>query len=287
MEIYIEYVLIDNTVINFLIILFTKKILKLDVKNRNILICSLLGAAFSFLIPYLSFYNILLFLFKLFVGVLLVSLLKKYHSYKEFFVTFFTFISSTFLFGGLVFFILDVINAKTTSSGVLIYEYQMPMGLIILIIYLYAYFMFQLIRNFYKRKLVNNYLFNVAVKLGQKSFNTTAFLDTGNRLTDSVSGKPIVIINYYIFSNIYEQVNVADLLLGKLEKLPLKNSRYMTITSANGIKSKLLIFEGEELQIFLEHSVNIIPNVMFGLSLTKFEDTLEYSMLLNPLLLNI
>jgi len=287
MEVYIEYVLIDNIVINFLLFLFTKKLLKLNIKTSNILICSILGAGFSFLMPYLAFFKGLLFLFKLFIGVLLVSLLKKYSGFKEFFVTTLTFITSTFLFGGLVFFVLDIINAKTTSSGLLIYEYQLPVGLIILIIYLYAYFMFQLISNFYKRKLVNNYLFEVTVKLGEKFLNTKAFLDTGNRLTDSISGKPIVIMNFNTFSNIYEQVNLADLLLGKLENLPLKNSRYITVTSANGMKSKLLIFEGEELKIFLEHGVNIIPNVMFGLSLTKFKDSLEYSMLLNPLLLNI
>lgn len=287
MEIYIEYVLIDNIVINFLLFLFTKKLLKLDIKIFNIFLCSLLGACFSLLMPYLVFHNILLFLFKLFIGVLLVSLLKKYRNIKEFFVTMLTFITSTFLFGGLIYFALNVINAKTTSSGLLIYEYQIPMGLIILIIYLYAYFMFQLISNFYKRKLTNKYLFNVTVKVGKKSLSVKAFLDTGNRLTDNISGKPIVIINYEVFCNIYEQVSLADLLLGKLERLPLKNSRYITVNGANGMKSKLLTFEGEELQIFFEDGVNIIPNVLFGLSLSKFKDVLEYSMLLNPLLLNI
>ena len=113
-----------------------------------------------------------------------------------------------------------------------------------------------------------------------------AFLDTGNRLIDTNSNKPVVLINYNIFDALYGGVSPTDLLLGKLENMPLKNAKFINVQGANGKMGKILLFETEELKIFLDNSVNIIKNAVLGLSLLKFGDVLEYSVLLNPLLFN-
>jgi sigma-E processing peptidase SpoIIGA len=247
-------------------------------------LCSLLGAGFSLLMPMLTFFGVVLFLFKLFVGVLLVSLLKKFKSVQEFFVTVLTFMSATFLFGGLIYFVLDALNATTTNSGLLLYEFHVPVGMIILLIYLYAYFMFGLVRNFYKRKTINNYLYEVLVCSNEKKIQTKAFLDTGNRLIDYETRKPVVMINYKIFHALYENISPTDLLLGKIENMPLKNAKRIEAMGVNGKSGSILLFETDVLQIFLEDKVNIIKNAMLGLSFAKFRDVLDYSMLLNPLL---
>lgn len=286
MVVYIEYVLIDNLVINFLLFLFTSNILKLNVKKTKMFYCSLLGAGFALIMPMLTFFGIVLFLFKIFVGVLLVSLLKKYNGLKEFFASLLTFLTATFMFGGLIYFVLDLLNAKTTNSGLLIYNFQLPMGFIILIIYFYSYFMFELIKNFYKRKTVNNFIYEVSIKNKEKTVFIKAFLDTGNRLIDNETNKPVIIINYKTFDALYGNISPTDLLLGKLDNIPLKNSKFINALGANGKMGKILLFETDELKIFLDNGVNIIKNAILGLSLLKFNDVLEYSVLLNPLLFN-
>jgi len=109
-----------------------------------------------------------------------------------------------------------------------------------------------------------------------------AFLDTGNMLVDNETGKPIIMVNYNIFESLCDNINPTDLILGKLENMPLKNCKYMNTMGANGKSGKILLFEADELKIFLDKSVNIIPSAMLGLALIKYRDVLEYSVLLNP-----
>ena len=130
-------------------------------------------------------------------------------------------------------------------------------------------------------------MFKVSIKNNDKICNTLGFLDTGNRLLEEASKKPIVIINYKIFSQLFKNIKIMDLLLGKLENLPLKNCKYVSVNTVNGKKSKILTFEGEELKIFLDSQVNIIQDVTFGLALTKFEGSINYNVLLNPLLFDL
>jgi hypothetical protein len=125
-------------------------------------------------------------------------------------------------------------------------------------------------------------VYDVRLKQGSKEVYAKAFLDTGNMLVDNETGKPIIMVNYNIFESLCDNINPTDLILGKLENMPLKNCKYMNTMGANGKSGKILLFEADELKIFLDKSVNIIPSAMLGLALIKYRDVLEYSVLLNP-----
>jgi len=287
MEIYLEYVLIDNMVINGLILILTISLLRLNVKKTRIFISSLIGTGFAIITPFVVMPVLSMFLFRALIAVVMLSVIKKYQSIIEFASTYITFLAITFSMGGACFAILNAINAKTTSNGMLIYNAQIPVGFIVLIIAGYSYLMLNLIKNFYKKKSINNFLYKVSIRNKAKTFTTNAFLDTGNRLINKQNNKPVIIINFKVFNELYKNVKFTDILLGNLQNLPLKNCKYISINGAGGKKSKMLIFETDELQIFLQDKVNTIKEVTLGLTLAKFKDQTNYNVLLNPLLFNL
>lgn len=285
MEVYIEYVLIDNMVINLILLFLTKTLLKLNVKKSNMLLSAFVGTLFAFVMPFLTLGSMMLFFLKICIAVIILSFLKRYKSALEFFVTFFTFVTFTFLFGGIIFALLDLLNAKTSNSGLLIYNFEIPVGVIVFIIFIYAYFMMNLIQEFYKRKIVHNYIYDVVIKEGKTEVKAKGFLDSGNRLTDEDTQKPILIMNYAIFEKLHQNVKITDVILKKTENLPLKNVKLMKISGVNGKNNHMLVFELDEVKILLEEKEHIIKNVMAGLTFLKFKDSLEYNLLLNPLLM--
>ena len=79
MEIYIEYVLIDNLVINALILLCTKKTLKLKTSWLRLGLSSLLGTVVAVMLPLINISSIFLILIKIGLGVLMVLILSRFY----------------------------------------------------------------------------------------------------------------------------------------------------------------------------------------------------------------
>jgi|LGVF01.2.fsa_nt_gb stage II sporulation protein GA (sporulation sigma-E factor processing peptidase) len=286
MEVYIEYVILDNLIINFIILLLTVKMLRLNVAKYKLFLSSLIGTVFAVIMPFLVLMPVLIFIIKILVGVVMVSLLKRYSSALQFITTFLVFLTVTFAMGGLCFAIIYFLNNNIANAYLLVYEGNLPIGIIILAVSIYAYFMFNLIKIFYKKKLISNFIFEVSICNANNVVKTKAYLDTGNRLVDKTSKKPIVVINFKVFNELYKRVKLTDVLLGKLENLPLRSAGFMSINGVSGKKSKILTFEVDSLKIFLESEVNIIENATLALTFNKFKDEMSYDVLLNPLIFN-
>ena len=78
MEIYIEYVLIDNFVINYLILLLVKKTMKLKTSIFRMVLSSGIGTIVAVLMPLFSVSNWLFILIKLLLGVSMILILSRF-----------------------------------------------------------------------------------------------------------------------------------------------------------------------------------------------------------------
>ena len=134
--------------------------------------------------------------------------------------------------------------------------------------------------------MVNNFLFEVSILNNGKQVKTKAFLDSGNRLKNG-NGKGVVVINYSVFNKLFLGVSLTDILLGKLNNLPLKNCEYINTSSIAGNKSKMLVFDVEQININLENEQKKLNNITLGLTLNKFQDSLNYNVLLSPALFQL
>ena len=82
MTVYIEYVLIDNFVIDYLLLKTTFSLARAKVKRGRLAVCATLGAAISLFYPLIEGVLAVSIPLKFCVGLLLVSLARKHQSLK-------------------------------------------------------------------------------------------------------------------------------------------------------------------------------------------------------------
>ena len=277
MEVYIENVILDNLIINFMILYITISLLKIDIKFRKLLMISIFATVYAIIIPLINISFLLNFLIKLCVGANIVFLIKKYKQFYEFIITYLVFISSTFLMGGLCYFIINLTGSFDTTGTILVYVSKIPMGAILLFICLYTYIVLSLIKMFNKQKKLNNYIYNLTLVLQDSKIKCKGFLDSGNTLVDDINGYPIIIVNRKIIEKLIQNLN--------FEALKNFKTRSMKIIGALNKESEVKIFTIDKLLIEKDGIDIEIKNFYIAVTDNKFESEAPYEALLNCLLL--
>ena len=274
MVIYVEYVVIDNMVINSLILLLTKDLLKLKNRKVCIFLSALFGTVISLLSPIItSTVNLLL---KPLVAIVMVMIAFWPKKLKKLIITLLTFLLITFCFGGAVLGVMSFFNISVTYGSTIMYEYNFPVGVVVLIVLITYIALKSIAKYLYQKKTNNNYIYQVILKNNNNSVTATAFLDTGNKLT--FEQKPVSIINYKTFNKLFPYIDITDVLLKR--QINLKNQNYIEIQSI-GEKQKLLCFEVESLTLNNKE----IKNVTLALSLTNFSQKTQSDIIISNKLL--
>ena len=102
MVVYVEYVIIDNMAIDYLLISLSRKTLKLKPNFLLALLSAAVGTAAAFVIPVLSVNKGVLLAAKVAVGMIISAISGKFRNFKEYVFCYCLFILYTFLFGGAV-----------------------------------------------------------------------------------------------------------------------------------------------------------------------------------------
>ncbi|MBQ3158141.1 MAG: sigma-E processing peptidase SpoIIGA, partial [Clostridia bacterium] len=100
MNIYIEYIIIDNLIINSLILLCVKNTMKLKVRGWRLLLSASIGTAVAVLLPLFNISQLMQLPLKIVLGVIMVLVLSSYLKFKEFAISFVLFILYTILLAG-------------------------------------------------------------------------------------------------------------------------------------------------------------------------------------------
>ena len=275
MEVYIEYVIIDNFIVDMLILLFTCIVLGSKVNKFRLILSTLIGVVGAIFMPLIFLSGIVMLVIKLLLGVLMVAVLKKYPSFSAFFAHLIMFFTFTFVFGGLCYGLCLLLGGS--ALGVLINAYQFPMGLIILVIATYLYLLWKLLLYVrHKNKNISLY-YDVILKVGNEKHYIRGYVDSGNSMYDD--GKPIIVISFSAFCKMFRQFPYQNLLLCKTDKIPLKNAHFIDYSTAGG-DDKMLVFEIDEI-IYknTDRKENHSKNICVGVSKTCFHS--DYDCLLH------
>lgn len=276
MEVYIEYVLMDNLIINYLILLLTKKTINLSVKKINTLLSNVMATTFAVIMPLINLSGVLLFLYKILVGIIVVLIFQKPKNLKMFIVTFLIFISYTFMLGGFVYAITLMLNLKTTNNGIFIAGCEIPMSLLVLVFAIYVWVMFKTIQSVKKQNTINKFVYEVVLNVKGEKFFLKAFLDTGNSLY--VNNAPIVVISANTFLKMFKDINYQKLMLEKITDNDISGAEYINVSSVN-TSNKMLIFPIDNLEILNYKSKSFKPlnltNVKIGLAMKNFNKNFD------------
>ena len=278
MEVYIEDIIIDNFIINFVILFLTAKILNIKYKKLLLILSASVGVFFTILSLAISLNSVMLFAYKFLIAITMLLIAFNFKSFKQFILRFLTFLMSTALIGGFCFLVCFSFGEVALINGTIYYKIFLPMGVIVGLVFSLAFLIIKIIEVIKFKSYNSNFIYNVTLSEKQKSVTSSAFLDTGNTLLDPLTGKPVNIITYKIFQKIFKEVPLHHIILKKIPS-GLKNAHYIKVNSI-GSKSEMLVFCVDGLKISQNKESFFLKDSCLGLTLIDLEKKLSCGFIL-------
>jgi len=282
MTIYIDIVLIENLIMNYIILFATSIIIKIKAKHMRLIIASLIGAIYA-VIAYMNILKIYsTMILKIVLSIIIVYIAFNPKNIKKLMKQILLFYLTSFVFGGAAFFLIYVVKPQNIimRNGVFVGTYPLKIAMLGATVgFVVIVSAFKIIRSRLSKKSL---ICNVYIKLNKKEINTKALIDTGNLLKDPISNDPVIVVEHTLLYDIIPKEildNVEKILGGDLENFSedikseyiskLKVIPFSSLGKQNGM---LLGMKADEINIESEEENVTKNNVIVGIydkSLTK------------------
>ncbi len=268
MEVYVEYVIIDNLIIDFLLLKLSTKTAQVRSSFLRLALSSLIGTSVAVIMPLFSITAVLQVIIKLLLSVTMCLISAKTDSLKKHLVNFLFFILYTFLLGGTILALFYFAGVDYNLYFTLNYNSFMPIGITILIVYVLYLLLTKLIKQALSVKTAYPYLRKCAVVVNGKKFFVNGYIDSGNLLFESNFNLPIIVASKNLSNKLFES------------DLKVKNQGIVKFKTA-GSNGEMQIFIVDKLLIYNGVSVSTVKNVLIGKSSQNFYGG-ECDLLLHP-----
>lgn len=262
MQDILEITLFIEIFMNYLVIKLASVFLR--EKSQNVFLISLLLGEIGILFPqiFVGLIGKILLIFA--SSFIIVTFCFKCFSIKDFVRTGIVFIVVTFIFGGGIQAIKNIIGeflvflAVVFATGIYIVTYIVT-------------------KSVQRKNKIKNFYYQVKVIDNGQEFIDEGFLDSGNMLYDNITKKPVVLVDFNLFHKLYSNISFTSIITKTVDKSSIKNGHYIKINSI-GSKTKILAFTIDELIIGNDKKYK---DVVVGLSLSGFEKSFGKSVLLH------
>jgi len=162
-----------------------------------------------------------------------------------------SFILITYFMGGIVMGILLVTKKQGIHTAVGIYTGDMKAAMLALLICLGYMTIKQIVKTMRNKKLYTEHTYEAEIVIGEHIIKASAFLDTGNRLKDPMTGKPVAVASERFWNRLAEEMlqETARFALVPYEAVGTKGLMYAVRTDNIEIAGKksrgCLIARGE------------------------------------------
>lgn len=292
--VYVEYLLLENAIINFIILYVTNKVTRTKTNKIRILIAAIVGSIYALVVFYPEFHYLTKFSVKVSVSILMIVIAYNPAKLKTFIKLLAYFYIISFIFAGTglaVFYILK--NSDLTYHK--IYFINDFTSQLLIISITFSVLLIRYVFNYFNLKLNKEDVFTeVAVTLRGKKAIFTALVDTGNSLKEPISQKPVVIVefeaiknilplklqNYYMKNKGFNLDDFTNIMVELKDEIKLRFIPFKSIGKDNGI---LIGFKPDELDI-LNEKINrrITQDIVIAIYNNKMSDGEKYKGLLHP-----
>lgn len=282
MTIYIDVILVENLMMNYIILLATGIVAKVKIKQFRLILASLIGAIYT-IISYMKILNLQFsFVFKIILSIIIVYAAYNPQRMSKMWKILLIFYLVSFVFGGVAFSLIYIVKPQEVlmKNGMFLGTY--PLKTIILgavIAFLIIIATFKIVKNKISKKDV---IYDIEVMIDDKKITTRALIDTGNMLKEPITNTPVIVIEKALlyeclpkeilnhleniiggdFKDIPEEVQ--DRYISKLKLIP-----FSSLGKQNGM---LLGIKPKKIKIVKEDEIVEKENVILGIyqqSLTK------------------
>lgn len=282
MTIYVDIIIIENLIMNYIILYATGLISKSKIYYLRILFASLIGAIYA-ITEYISKLNIYSnSVIKLILSIIIVFVAFNPQNVKKLCKQLILFYLTTFTFGGVATYLIYVLKPQNIiiRNGLYVGTYVLKVifigaivGTIILII------AFKFAKNKITKK---DMICKVKIKLNGKETILKTMVDTGNMLKEPITGNPVIVVERTALYNLMPKEilnNTESILGGDFEKIPedIKNEyiprlKIIPFSSLGKQNGMLVGIKPEKLEVINEQLEETERNAIIGIynkSLTK------------------
>lgn len=223
MTVYIDIIIVENLIMNFIILYATGIISKNKISYTRIFIASLIGAIYA-ITEYTSKLNIYSnIIIKMILSIIIIYVAFYPQNIKKMCKKLILFYLTTFTFGGIATYLIYVLKPQNIiiKNGTYIGTYVLKtiflgaiIGTIILVI------AFKVTKNKITQK---DMICKVKIKIDGKEKIVNTMVDTGNMLKEPITGTPVVVVEKVTLYDLIpkEILNNTDAILGgDFEKIP-------------------------------------------------------------------
>ena len=282
MTIYIDVVLIENLLMNYIILYATGIVMKIKMKVVRLLLASLIGAVYS-IVAYISTFEIYSnIILKFILSIIIVYVAYNPQTAKKMWKELMAFYLVSFVFGGAAFALIYIVKPQEIlmKNGLFLGTYPLKTVLLGAVV---AFILIITVFAIAKNKIAKKDMFcDIKFKLNGKEIKTKAMIDTGNLLKEPITNTPVVVVEHTLLYDCMPKEilnHLEDILGGDFEKVPeeirlkyiskLKLIPYSSLGKQNGM---LLGIKPDFLVIQEEENEEIKDNIILGIynkSLTK------------------
>ncbi len=229
MQIIVEYVLLDNFLIDLLLLYLTEKILKQQISKLGLITASSFGAEFAVLSPLIPISGVLAVGLKL--GVAGVLVFMSSFSFNRFWLKFIIFVGLTFVFGGTIIAVFSFLGVSVYDSLYLGYVSSVPLGAILTSGIFFLVFVIQIIKSIFTTLHINEQICKIGVEINNKMATLTGFVDSGNTVKNR-NGRSVIIVNEDTLKNWFSPFERIQIMIEKCNFLP--NLEKLSVSSLGG-----------------------------------------------------
>ncbi len=281
MTIYIDIIIVENLIMNYIILYATGLISKNRIYYLRIFFASLIGAIYT-VSQYVS--NLAIYsntIIKLSLSIIMILIAFNPQDIKKMCKQLLLFYLTTFTFGGVATYLIYVLKPENIiiKNGMFVGTYVLKVifvgaiiGTIILII------AFKISKNKMTKK---DMICKVKIKLNQKEKTLNAIVDTGNMLKEPITGNPVIVVEKNALYDLMpkEILNNTEYILGgDFERIPddIKNEyipklKIIPFSSLGKQNGMLVGIKPEKVEVINEET-EVKDNAIIGIynkSLTK------------------
>lgn len=265
MTLYIEYVMIDNLVIDYLLLSLIEVSIKSKFGFKRKIFATLIGVISAIFLPYIYKLRVLVIIYKILTSCLMVLILQKYCKFKKYFFNLGLLYLYTFMFGGVLIAVLNMFQIEYTISGVLLYNFELPISVFGVIICLGGWLLKKIIIKLSNQIKLNNLTCKVTIIDDGVEVSGIGFVDSGNMI--SRNGQVVNVISSDMFFKLHKDYSINKLLFRLIDKEKLKDASYIEIKSLERA-CKYLAFKVDKLII----DDNTFDNSIVAVALKNFDN---------------
>lgn len=282
MTIYLDVVLIENLMMNFILLLATGLILKEPIKKIRLLLASLVGAIYS-VVSYVSILEIYAsMILKIILSIVIVYIAFNPQTMKKMWKDLLLFYLTSFVFGGAAFALIYIVKPQDIlmKNGLFLGTYPLKTILLGAII---AFMVMMTAFTVVKSKITKKDMFtNIAFELNGKKIETIAMIDTGNLLKEPITNTPVVVVEHtLLYDCLPKEIlsHLDELLGGDFSGIPetmkeeyIVKLKFIPFSSLGKQNGMLLGIRVDAITIKSDEEEKKKENVILGLynkSLTK------------------